>query len=65
MGSITLSTITTTRFVSVRDVTVCKNLTRIVESRRAFCAESNLLPVQPRSKLPACGSFVYACARRG
>ena len=35
-----LNTITTIRFVSVRDVTVCKNLPRIVELRRAFCAES-------------------------
>ena len=65
MGSITLNTITTAHFVSIRDVTVCKNLPRIVESRRAFCAESNLLPVQPRSELPACESFMCACAMRG
>ena len=42
-----------------------KNTPRIVESRRAFCAESNLLPVQPRSELPACESFMCACAMRG
>ena len=65
VGSITLNTITTAHFVSIRDVTAAK--TRLGSSNRGAPSALSLTcyPVQPRSELPACESFMCACAMRG
>ena len=63
VGSITLNTITTAHFVSIRDVTAAKNTPRIVESRRSFWSQTCCSCSRDLSCRRA--SRVCACATRG